>query len=215
MNDMNQKRVPRANEGELSGPRWDAHFELWDELLGAEITGAAGNVHRQKAVVVGDGVDFTAQVEVDPDAVAKALDRLTGSLKGLAVQAGGELHDFVGDQFMATFDHADQAVGFARRVGLVAKRAAGLTFRMGIDVGDITVTATGRRVGRPINIAARVLEFAPPGGIILTEAAYIEAVNTDAKSLGPRLLKGIAIPIRIYLATTSEEIAIDKKEEAK
>jgi adenylate cyclase len=86
-----------------------------------------------------------------------------------------------------------------------------IEFRIGVNIGDIIVEK--RDVfGDGVNIAARLEQIAPPGGICLSEDAYrqvrgkLEIPVTDA---GEQHLKNISNPVRVYRIEPSVAAAAD------
>jgi adenylate cyclase len=77
-----------------------------------------------------------------------------------------------------------------------------IEFRMGVHLGDVVEEADGDLMGDGVNIAARLEGIATPGDICLSEQAYWQVkgrLEVAVSDLGPRELKNIAEPIRVYL----------------
>ena len=89
--------------------------------------------------------------------------------------------------------------------GRVVKRTGDgilIEFRVGIHLGDVVEEADGDLMGDGVNIAARLEGIATPGDICLSEQAYWQVkgrLELAVSDLGPRELKNIAEPIRVYL----------------
>jgi adenylate cyclase len=78
-----------------------------------------------------------------------------------------------------------------------------IAVRIGINFGDIIVEE-GDIFGDGVNIAARVEALAKPGSIYVSEIVYDQIADEavfNFEDLGPRELKNIARPIRIYRLT--------------
>jgi adenylate cyclase len=74
-------------------------------------------------------------------------------------------------------------------------------FRIGVHLGDVVEEADGDLMGDGVNIAARIESIAAPGGICLSEQAYWQVkgrLDLAVSDLGPKELKNIAEPIRVY-----------------
>ncbi len=86
-----------------------------------------------------------------------------------------------------------------RNAGLPPERR--IEFRVGIHLGDVVEEADGDLMGDGVNIAARLEGIAKPGAICLSEDAYRQVkgrLDLAVSDLGPKELKNIAEPIRVY-----------------
>jgi TolB-like protein/Tfp pilus assembly protein PilF len=75
-----------------------------------------------------------------------------------------------------------------------------IEFRIGVHIGDVIVDK-GDVFGDGVNIAARLEQIAPPGGICLSEDAYRQVrskLDIAIADAGEQSLKNISNPIRIY-----------------
>lgn len=122
-------------------------------------------------------------------------------------QFGGRIVKHTGDGFLAEFPSAVEAVRAAETFqGRILELEAAepndqrLTFRVGINIGDVIVEAHDI-FGDGVNIAARLEAIAEPGGICISGSAYdqvrgkLSLVVTD---LGERALKNITMPVKVY-----------------
>jgi len=130
----------------------------------------------------------------------------------------GDIVKTTGDGLLMTFPSVVEAVSCAVAVqGGMAKRNRDIPserrieFRVGVNIGDVIVE--NRDVfGDGVNIAARLEQIAPPGGICLSEDAYrqvrgkIEIAIADA---GEQHLKNIANPVRVYRIEPAAAAAAD------
>jgi len=89
----------------------------------------------------------------------------------------------------------------------MAERNAGLPpdrrieFRVGIHLGDVVEESDGDLMGDGVNIAARLESICEPGAICLSEDAYRQVkgrLDLAVSDLGPKELKNIADPVRVY-----------------
>jgi len=120
---------------------------------------------------------------------------------------GGRIANTAGDSVLAEFPSVVGAVGCAvevqralaeRNARLSRERRLGL--RIGVHVGDVIVRG-GDLLGDGVNHAARLEGIAEAGGICLSAAAYEQVRNAlplPYVDLGPRMLKNIAEPVRVY-----------------
>jgi TolB-like protein/Flp pilus assembly protein TadD len=129
----------------------------------------------------------------------------------------GEIHRYhgrvfsgAGDSILAEFASAVDSV----RCALASQRVLDavnledpadrrLTFRIGINLGDVIVTDDGNLYGDCVNLASRLEAVAKPGGICLSEEAYRQVRYCGDfyfDDLGPVALKNIG-NVRVYRVT--------------
>jgi Adenylate and Guanylate cyclase catalytic domain len=86
-----------------------------------------------------------------------------------------------------------------RNAGVLEDRR--IEFRVGIHVGDVVEEADGDLMGDGVNITARLEGICKPAAICLSEDAYRQVkgrLELSVADLGPKELKNIAEPIRVY-----------------
>jgi TolB-like protein len=86
-----------------------------------------------------------------------------------------------------------------RNAGVPPERR--IEFRIGVHLGDVVEEADGDLMGDGVNIAARLEGICAPGAICLSEDAYRQVkgrLDVAVSDLGPKELKNIAEPIRVY-----------------
>jgi adenylate cyclase len=87
-----------------------------------------------------------------------------------------------------------------RNTGMAADKQ--INFRIGINLGDVVVEADGDLMGDGVNVAARLENIAPPGGICLSRAAYDQVKGKIAVAMhdrGRQRLKNIAEPVQVFM----------------
>jgi adenylate cyclase len=125
----------------------------------------------------------------------------------LVRQHRGRLVDFTGDNFLAEFPTALDAVQSAveiqrvlagRNAELPAERK--MEFRIGLHMGDIRVE--GERIfGDGVNIAARLESLAAPGGICISATVHEQVRNklqVGYDDLGDQTVKNIPDQVHVY-----------------
>jgi class 3 adenylate cyclase len=134
----------------------------------------------------------------------------------------GTINQFLGDGFMALFgapiayeDHARRAALAALRLQhRLGKRHAdfglppgeNLAVRMGLHTGLVVVGSIGDNlrmdytaVGDTTNLAARLQQSAPPGGILLSQTtARLVQDQVSLEAIAPLQVKGLATPVAAY-----------------
>src|SRR5688572_24374450 len=113
----------------------------------------------------------------------------------------GRIVKTTGDGMLVEFASAVDAVTCAMAVqAAMAARAGNLSFRIGINVGDIIFDGDDI-FGDGVNVAARVENECQPGGVCLSANAVEQVRNKTSfvfDDLGEKELKNIDRPIRIY-----------------
>lgn len=134
----------------------------------------------------------------------------------------GTLVNFVGDNFMAVFDRATDAMQAAIAISSAledanADRSSGrwLRFRMGMDRGEVIVS-DGHYEGDALNVAARIQAIALPGGLSVSGAVYsdLDEPALRFRPAGTHRLKNIPEPVEVYefadLPTDSAEDIVSR-----
>ena len=103
----------------------------------------------------------------------------------------GDVKDFEGDGAFLYFEGPGEAVpaAFRLRERLLERRRAVPDLplpRISLDLGPVVIGIVGTRfrqtvaiIGPSVNVAARILKLAPPGGIVATEAVVSVARRAD------------------------------------
>ncbi len=160
--------------------------------------------HLLAAIVFTDVVDYSARMGRDEAATLRAVEADFRRLRQLCTRYGGTVHNTMGDGMLMCFTSATHAVICALRVQQeFATRSKtdpdALRHRIGIHMGDVTLGAEGV-AGDGVNIAARILTLAAPGGACLSETVH-RAVKSQMRlkveSLGAPSLKNIADPVQV------------------
>jgi class 3 adenylate cyclase len=96
---------------------------------------------------------------------------------------------------MFVAEDASEAARFA--VGMLAAFATGeVVPRGGLASGSL-VTVHGDYFGPVVNLAARLVDTAVPGEILVDDAVA-HAVELDVEGAGRRMLKGFDEPVRVH-----------------
>ena len=143
------------------------------------MTATANSKVREMVALNADVVGYSRLLADDFQATTAVMDLYQGLVSEEVGAAGGTLVNFVGDNFMAAFDEATEAMQAAIAVTeAVADKNAGLPtqrqvrFRMGMDHGDVMVSDDGQYFGDALNIAARIQAMALPGGVSVSGNVY-------------------------------------------
>lgn len=118
----------------------------------------------------------------------------------------GKVVKSTGDGVLAEFPSAFDAVQWALEVQqAVQEERIGnplppIALRIAVHIGDV-ITTDSDVFGDGVNLAARLQEHAPAGGVIMSEAVHDlvrGSLGTDARDLGPLNLKNFEKPVRAF-----------------
>jgi adenylate cyclase len=170
--------------------------------------GSDGVKRRLAAILNADVVGYSRLMSQDDVATVRTLKAYVDLMGGLVRQHGGRIVDAVGDNVLAEFPSAVDAVACAADVQrqLAARNRdlppeRRMPFRIGIHLGDLIVEGD-RIAGDGVNIAARIQALAEPGGLLISGAVFEQVegkLPLEFADQGEREVKNIARPVRIFL----------------
>ncbi len=162
---------------------------------------------RLAAIFSADAVGYTKLMAADELATLETLNCYRSLISGLVRQHGGRVVDMVGDNLLAEFPSAVDAVQCAletqRQLAVqneTLEPARRMRFRIGINVGDLIVDGE-RIVGDGVNVAARIEATAEPGGIAISQTVLDQVdgkLPIAATDTGEHALKNVSRPVRIF-----------------
>lgn len=161
---------------------------------------------RLAAVLAADVAGYSRLMSADEVGTLAALKSHRRDLFDPAIaEHKGRLVKTTGDGLLVEFASAVDAVNCAIAVqGEMRERNAGadleLTFRIGINIGDIIIDGDDI-FGDGVNIAARLETECDPGGVFLSGSAFEQVrgkISVAFDDLGERPLKNIERPVRVY-----------------
>jgi adenylate cyclase len=167
---------------------------------------------------------FTAMSDVTaPAEVVRTLDAYFDCVAGAVMDAGGEVLKFIGDAVLAIFPVGEDAraasrralqaleAGFAALATLNAERAGRgeipIDVGVALHIGQVMYGNIGARdrldftvISAAVNEACRLESMCKPLATALTMSeAFVTASGIDdAVDLGPRMLKGVRTPVRVF-----------------
>lgn len=163
---------------------------------------------RLTAIVAADVVNYSILIGQNELGTLSTLSTLQQEVITPAVtKYNGRVIRLMGDGSLLAFNSALNAMKFAvdvQRIMAERKTAAPLDtpidFRMGANLGDVILTENDFH-GEGINVAVRLEEIAPPGGICISHSIYTQTKNAlgeDLLPIGERQLKNIAEPVEVW-----------------
>jgi class 3 adenylate cyclase/tetratricopeptide (TPR) repeat protein len=162
---------------------------------------------------------------LDPEDMHSIMDGFFAQVVDAVHAECGTLNQFRGDGFMALFgaprargDDAVRALRAAVEVrartqvyseGIQARFRLPIALRMGVHTGTVWVGSIGTDLrmdytaeGPTVGLAARLENAAQPGEILISEeTARRASPYFDLVNLGPRSLRGLRDPVRVYSVT--------------
>jgi adenylate cyclase len=187
---------------------YHAHQEhTWSEVLievvesALERAGLRAKMKITPAICFVDISGFTDLTEQRGDEAAADLASLMAPLvRRTAERHGGKVVKYLGDGVMLYFGHVEDAVN-ATLETIAAVSDAGLPpAHAGIDTGPV-VFQGGDYFGRTVNLAARIMERAQPGQVLVSDGVA-ESVDRERFALapiGPVELKGVPRPVGLHI----------------
>ena len=165
-----------------------------------------GVERRLTAILNADAVGYSRLMAADEVATVATIKRFRAAMSELVTSRGGRVVDMAGDNLLAEFPSATDAVACAVAIQAeLARLNAGepadrrMDFRIGIHLGDVMVDGD-RIYGDGINVAARLERLAEPGGVCISGTVYdqVEArLDLDFDDLGSQTIKNIPKPVRV------------------
>jgi adenylate cyclase len=170
------------------------------------------------AIFSADVVGYSRLMDDNEEVTIQTLNDYREIMSNLIQRCSGRVVDTTGDNLLAEFASAVDAVNCAVEIQReLAEQNSKLPdhrkmqFRIGVNVGD--VLQEGDRIyGDGVNIAARVEELADAGGVSISGRVYDQVENKlDFKYeyVGEQAVKNISKPLRLYriLAISDDTIS--------
>ena len=174
---------------------------------------SASPSRRLSAILSADIAGFSRLMAADEAGAHRALRERRVVLDAEIARRDGRIVGTAGDSVLAEFASVVDAVACAadaqdRFVELNAPLPPEqrMAFRMGVNLGDVIVDGTDL-FGDGVNIAARLQALAAPGGLCVSQAVAEQVrgkLPCAWRDLGPRKLKNIAEPVRVYALAGSD-----------
>lgn len=168
----------------------------------------AGIERRLSAIMAADVVGYSRLIEVDePGTLAALRDVRQAVLEPLLAEHRGRIVKLMGDGLIVEFGSIVSAVACAaavqkqltmRQETMPAERR--IVLRIGVNLGDVVVEGDDL-LGDGVNVAARLEQICPPGGVLISGAAHDHLsgkLGCRFEDAGEQRLKNIARPIRTY-----------------
>ena len=169
---------------------------------------AARAERRLAAIMATDIVGYSRLIDTDEAATLAAIKALRAEvIDPMLTEHKGRIVKLMGDGALVEFASVVGAVVCAIEMqkGIAAHQAARplgrrLVFRIGINLGDVVVEGDDL-FGDGVNVAARLEQLAPPGGVLVSGTAYDQMrgkLSLPLDNMGEQRVKNISDPVRTY-----------------
>ena len=165
-----------------------------------------------RAILSADVKGYSRLMGEDEDSTIRTLETYRQVMARLIEQHRGRVVDAIGDNLLAEFASAADAVQCSVEIQeeLRARNSVLLVnhrmeFRIGVNLGDV-VREGDRIYGDGINIAARIEALADAGGICISGTIYdsvADKLGLEYEYSGEQTVKNITKPIRVYKVMVS------------
>ena len=181
-------------------------------------------------ILFADFSGFTAfSDKLDAEDVHDHMNSLWARLDGIVAAHGGTTEKHIGDAIMALFgarqsreEEPEQAVRAALAMqACISQLADGpekqLQMRIGIHTGLVVLGPVGvggqfTAMGDPVNLASRLEQSAPVGGVLISHETYRQVYGLfDVQGLPPLIVKGKPEPLETYLVLRAKPRALARQ----
>jgi class 3 adenylate cyclase len=163
---------------------------------------------RLAALMAADIVGYSRLIEADEAGTLAAIRELRrATFDPLLAEHHGRIVKLMGDGAIVEFASVVDAVAcaLALQKALAARQsevppARQIVFRIGVNLGDVVVEGEDL-LGDGVNVAARLEQLCPPGGVLVSGTVYDHLqgkLECSFEDLGERQLKNIERPVRVY-----------------
>jgi len=174
------------------------------------------------AILSADVEGYSRLMDDDDEATIQTLTDYRNVISNLVKQSRGHVVDAPGDNILAEFASAVDAVKCTVKIqeALSARNSRlqderKMQFRIGVNLGDV-VEEQGRLYGDGVNIAARIEALAEAGGICISRNVFEQVKNKlklGYEYLGEHKVKNIPEPVHAYRILMESNIAVPEKGE--
>lgn len=159
-------------------------------------------IHRKlTTILAADAANYSGQMSVDEVGTVQALRRSRAVFEKTIADRGGRIANTAGDGLIAEFPSVVEATAAAVAIQrrLTTENDL-LAFRIGLHLGDVIVDGEDL-LGDGVNMASRLQEHAPEGGILASTQVVDHAkgrLAVEFRPLGPTELKHLGADIAVF-----------------
>lgn len=162
---------------------------------------------RLAAIMCADVAHYSKLMEQDEDGTLNRLKTYRSIMSSLTGRHNGRIVNTWGDAVIVEFSSVIEAVQCAVEIqnelshkNAELPDATKMEFRIGLNLGDVMIEGDDI-YGDGVNVAARLQELAPRGGVMLSQPVYDQVRSKLAlgfESLGPKQVKNVSEPVQTY-----------------
>ncbi len=156
-----------------------------------------------RAVLVADAASYSRLMPEDPAGTIISLNQHRARMREIVRKNHGVEAGFPGDYLLAVFTAASNALKSAVEFLEPFENPGGevpLQFRVGLHIGDVFEQA-GEFLGVAINVASRLQQSAPVGGIVMSQSfrqSLPGKLRYPVHDVGELRLKNVEEPVRAF-----------------
>jgi adenylate cyclase len=163
-----------------------------------------------RTILFADIAGSTLLYESAGDAVAHStVAACLDTLRRISTGKSGRVVKTIGDEILASFESVDHALQAACEMQLAFREWGHIRLRIGFHAGHV-VDSDGDVFGDTVNLAARVVELANPGQILMTREAFAQLspnLQTSCRQLYSTSVRG-----RVGTITLFEAVCVPDEE---
>lgn len=165
------------------------------------MTQSPGITRKLTTLLSVDAANYTGRMARDEVATVQALRKARDVIDTHITLRGGRIANTSGDGLIAEFPSVVEAVAAAIAIqrGL-RDRTDVLPFRQGVHLGDVIVEGEDL-LGDGVNLAARLQEMAPEGGILVSQQVVDQVggrLDAEFRPMGPLAVKHLPQDIPVF-----------------
>ncbi|MGO6966592.1 adenylate/guanylate cyclase domain-containing protein [Rhizobium johnstonii] len=159
-------------------------------------------------IFAADIAQYSTHMEEHEASTLSNLVQLRLLMDPIIAKYNGRIANTAGDSVIAVFESPVEAVQAAIEIqeehkffNATVKEGERLHYRIGVNIGDVTVQPNGDVLGAGVNIAARLESIAAPGGICVSENVFDQVdrkIPTTLIKLGEHFVKNLDKPLKVY-----------------
>jgi len=155
-----------------------------------------------------DIVGYTTLMGENEELAFQVLKKNRQIQKPIIEKHGGKWLKEIGDGVLASFPTVSDAVYCAKGIQQACENESDLKLRIGIHEGEVVFEGDDV-FGNGVNIASRLQQLAPLGGIYVSESVYNNVLNKKdilTEFIGEEKLKNFKEPVRIYEVKVGQDV---------
>lgn len=144
---------------------------------------ASPQTRKLAAILSCDIAGYSALSERDQARAIACVAAMRHHAEAIAAARGGRIFSTAGDGAMLEFSVASDALNAAIAL---SESITDPPIRCGVHLGEVSITEGGDLLGHDVNIAARLQQEAPPGGVMVSQTVRDTLDDDLARRLTPR-----------------------------